>query len=316
MKTISILSFLILITACNSKESSAENNQGKDTVSVSNQVIVVVGIGKVEPKDGVVDLASNSGGIVASVLKQAGDSVKVGETIIRLQQEDLSLKIDEIKAQIQTQQQQIESNKVSVGQYKAQLQEKKNTLKVSEKLAKSGAETNQNVSALKTDKKVLEVELSKNQQEVAVSRSHLKELQAQLKTAENNLDNQSVKAPSDGISLSIDTKKGEAIQALQSFATFAAEGPIVVHGEADEMFANRLKTGQKVKVHYIGNKKTITTGEIIYLSPTLSNKSLFTDVPGEKQDRRVRRFKVLLDSTDDLLINTKVECNIDLKSNQ
>ncbi len=316
MKIFSILSFLLLLTACNSDEATAENKSQQDSISAPQQVNIVVGIGKVEPIGGVVNLASNSGGIVASILKQAGDSLKAGDTIVALQQNDLALKVDEIQAKMQTQKEQIASNKVAVGQYKAQLEEKNKTLKVSQKLVQSGAETNENVSALKTDKKVLEVELNKSQKAVAVSQSQLNELQAQLKSAENKLQDQLIKAPSDGILLGIDTKKGEAIQPLESFATFAAEGPIVVHGEADELFANRLEIGQRVKVHYIGNPRTITTGKIIYLSPILSNKSLFTDVPGEQQDRRVRRFKVLLDSTNNLLINTKVECNIDLNSQE
>ena len=316
MKIFSILSFLLLLTACNSGESTTEKKGMKDSISRPHQINVVVGIGKVEPEEGVVNLASNSGGIVASIFKQAGDSLKEGDTIIMLQQKDLALKVNEIKAKIQTQKEQIASNKVAVGQYKAQLEENNKTLKVSQKLVKSGAETDENVSALKTDKKVLEVEFNKSQKAVAVSQSQLNEMQAQLKSAKNKLQDQVIKAPSDGILLSIDTKKGEAIQPLASFATFAAKGPIVVHGEADELFANRLKIGQSVKVHYIGNSKTITTGKIIYLSPILSNKSLFTDVPGEQQDRRVRRFKVLLDSTQNLLINTKVECNIDIKNNQ
>jgi len=156
------------------------------------------------------------------------------------------------------------------------------------------------------------VQLNKSKQTVAVSKAQLRELRAQLKSAQNSLHQKTIKAPSDGILLSIDAKSGSAIQALESFATFAPEGKWVVHGEADEMFANRLKKGQRVRIHYIGNSSTITNGKIISLSPKLSNKSFFTDVPGEQQDRRVRRFKVLLDSADHLLINAKVECEIHL----
>lgn len=315
MKIFSIVVLFLLFTACGNNDSNTDLSKNKDSLAVTKNVKKVVGIGKIEPKEGIVSLAAKTGGIVDSVPNQAGDSLRRDDVVIALKHEDLALKIDEIKAKINTSQQEIASNKVSVGQYKAQLEDKKNTLAVSEKLAESGAETNQNVSKLQTDKKVLEVELSKSQKQVSVSQSQLNELQAQLRSAKNKLQEQVVKAPSAGVLLSIDTQKGEAIQALQPFATFAAKGPLVVHGEADEMFANQLKKQQNVKVHYIGDSKTITTGKIIYLSPTLSDKSLFTDVPGEQQDRRVRRFKVLLDSTNNLLINTKVECNIDIKSN-
>ena len=220
----------------------------------------------------------------------------------------------QLKDQLATQNSVIESNKIDVGQYQAQLDEASTKLATTEKLAKSGAETAENVESQKTDKRVLEVKFQKSQKAVTLSQSQLNELQSELKSAEHSLDEKTVKAPSDGLLLSNDAKEGAAIQPLVSFATFAAKGPTVVQGEADEMFANRLNLGQRVDIHYIGDSTVVTTGKISFLSPLLTNKSLFADVPGELQDRRVRRFKVLLDDTNGLLINNKVECVIHLDS--
>ncbi len=304
----------LLLFSCGAKESSSEQGQTQDSASVPANVNVIVAIGKVEPKAGIIDLSADAGGIVQSVAAQAGDSVRKGTVILTLEQRHAALKVQQIKDQIATQKQQVEADQIATGQYRAQLQEKLSTLATSEKLLETGAETRQNVARLKTDIKVLKVQLAKSKKTTAISRSRLTELTAELNAAEHALGEKTIKAPADGVLLHIDAEPGSAIKPLEPFAAFASKGPLVVHGEADELFANRLAIGQQVVIHHIGDKQTITTGTISALAPALRNKSLFTDVPGELQDRRVRRFKVLLDSAAHLLINTKVACTIYLKS--
>ncbi len=304
----------LLLFSCSAKRSPAEEGQAKDSALVPARITEVVGIGKVEPEAGIVHLAAEVGGIVKSVALQAGDRIKKGGVILTLAHTDAALKVRQIKKQMATQQQQVEADRIATGQYRLQLQEKTSILSTSEKLLQSGAETRQNVQKLRTDIKVLQVQLAKSEKAVAIGQSKLAELRAQWRAAEHTLEEKTIKAPADGVVLHINVEVGSAIQPLESFGTFAAKGPLVVHGEADELFANRLAIGQKVSIHHIGAKQTITTGTVSTLAPALSNKSLFTDVPGELQDRRVRRFKVRLDSTANLLINTKVACTIYLKN--
>lgn len=315
MKNASIIFILLFLASCSQKNEADKNaNVKKDSLALPTQVDVVVGIGKVEPENGIVNLASSTGGIVSSVNNQAGDSLKKGQVIVTLDHKDAALQVQQISNQIATQQQQVLADQIAIGKYKDQLEDKQKTLTTSEKLAQTGAETRQNVESLKTDLKVLQVQLNQSKKTAVVSQSKVKELRAQLETVQNNVREKTIKAPSNGVLLSINAQVGGAIQQLESFAKFAPQSPTVIHGEADEMFANKLMLGQEVTVHYIGDSHTITTGRINFLAPNLSNKSLFTDEPGEQQDRRVRQFKVLLDSTDHLLLNTKVECTIHLKS--
>lgn len=317
MKYAPIIFILLFLTACGGKDSDEKKGDAKqESVTIPANVNMIVGIGKVEPENGIVDLASNTGGIVTSVKKQAGDSLEEGQVIIKLNSKDDALQAQQIRDQIATQKKQANADQIAIGQYEAQIEDKKNTLATSEKLAQTGAETRQNVELLKTNRKVLQVQLEKSQKTAAASQSKINELQAQLRSAQHSVGEKTIKAPSDGVLLSMDAKVGSAIQPLESFAQFATKGPMIVHGEADEMFANKLALGQKVSIHYIGDSQVVATGEITFLSPSLSNKSLFTDEPGEQQDRRVRRFKVLLDNMNGLLINQKVECNIHLKNSE
>ncbi len=315
IKNIIALAVLVLVTSCNSRQPSQPAAIASDSLSTPRDIEVIVGIGKVEPLDGVIQLAASSGGIVRTVLRHEGDTVSAGDAIFTLQSDDASLKISKIKAQIATEQQQIVANQTAIGQYEAQLNNKSANLEAGRRLAKSGAETQQNIASQATEIDVLNNQIEQGRQAAAVSRARLNELQADLRLAESDLGSLTIRTPSDGTLLSLDAQPGSAIQPLQAYADFAPKGPLVVHGEVDELFAQRLALGQEASIHLLGDKQAIASGRIIYLSPQLNNKSLFTDMPGEAQDRRVRRFKVRIDPSDrPLLLNTKVECEIHLKN--
>jgi hypothetical protein len=56
----------------------------------------------------------------------------------------------------------------------------------------------------------------------------------------------------------------------------------------------------------------VATGRITKLSPYLQKKSLFSEIPGEREDRLVREIEITLDGRPSLLLNAKVECVIKL----
>lgn len=119
-----------------------------------------------------------------------------------------------------------------------------------------------------------------------------------------------VRAVQNGILVGLEATPGTAISALTSFATLAPAGKIVVHGEVDEMFASKIILGNSVTIMSPGTKNILAKGKIIFLSPILEDKTIFYELAGEQNDRRVRRFKAELDRPQNLLINQKVQCDI------
>jgi len=88
---------------------------------------------------------------------------------------------------------------------------------------------------------------------------------------------------------------------------------VIVRAEIDELFADRLAEGQQVEIRYVGSDSTIATGKVMYLSPWLKKKSLFTQRAGDQEDRLVRELKVSLDNGSSLILNSRVECVINVK---
>lgn len=313
MKAKVILGMLLLVgfSSCGNKEAEERAEKIKEeSLSVPQTITNVAAIGKIEPEQGLVSISSEKGGIVLKVVKNAGDSVIKGDVILILKAGIENLNEDVIKSQILRQQLQADADFSNIAQYRIQLDEKNRELVVSERLVKSGAETVQNTDITRKDLQVLAANLSSAKKSAAASYAEIAVLQAQLKEAKSTTSEMTIRALQDGIITSMDAKIGTAISPLSTIATLAPAGKIVVHGEIDEMFASKVKLGNQVIVTVPGTNSTIAEGKITYLSPILADKSIFYELSGEQNDRRVRSFKVELLQTERLLINQKVQCDI------
>jgi len=306
--TRALFSLIILILVSCGGNSKTTETQKADTTS--QRIQKIVGIGKVEPLNGLVDLASSEGGMVQKINKKEGDSVKNGELILSLNTEKEKIQLQKIAIQISIQKQRIKQDQATEKQVEAELREKVSTLKISEELVQSGAETRQNIEILRKEQEVLTANLEAAQKNTTGDRLKIQELENEIKQLTQSTGDKSIKAPANGVLVSLNTAIGTVIEPYTPIAQFAADEPLVIHGEVDELFADKIRIGQAVSIHLIGSNEEIANGKIMSVSPILQSKSLFYDKPGETSDRRVRRFKVNLDINSNLLINKKVECII------
>jgi len=309
--TLLLVAISIGLASCRNKTSDKGTITG-DSLQQRVEVKEVVGIAKIEPLNGLVDLASNEGGIIESINKKEGDSLKKGDVILSFDTKKEIIQLQNLNIQIATQKQRVEQDRANERQYEAALREKSATLKVSEELARSGAETRQQVETLRKEQDVLMATLEAAQKSTATNHLMIEELENQVQQLESSRTDKFIKAPNDGILLSLNAEIGKAVEAYASIGKFAADEPLVIHGEVDELFADKIKAGQTVTIHLIGSNERIASGKVISLSPILQDKSLFYDEPGERNDRRVRRFKASLNKETSLLINKKVTCIIEL----
>jgi len=303
-----LFSLIILILISCGGNSKTTETQKIDTASQTIQKIV--GIGKVEPLNGLVDLASNEGGMIQKINKKEGDSVKNEELILSFNTEKEKIQLQKIAIQISIQKQRIKQDQATEKQLEAELREKVSALKISEELVQSGAETRQNIEILRKEQDVLTANLEAAQENTLSDKLKIQELQNEIKQLTQSTGEKSIKAPANGVLVSLNAEIGKVIEPYTPIGQFAADEPLVIHGEVDELFADKIRIGQPVSIHLIGNSEEIAKGKVMSVSPILQNKSLFYDKPGETSDRRVRRFKVNLDISSNLLINKKVECII------
>ncbi|MEJ5961167.1 HlyD family secretion protein [Pedobacter immunditicola] len=308
------ITMLLLFSCGGNKEDEQEKQAAvKDSLSRPEYVKTVYAIAKVEPLNGLVQLSAATSGIVTEVYKNVGDSLLKGDLIIKIDHAADLLAVDLARRQIATQQSRAAADRANVNQYLAILKEKEQDLAITKQLASTGADTRQNVAIKQKEQGVILANLQSAKATAAAGEAEIAALKKQLQQAQLTLNDKLIRTKENGILVSMDAKVGTAVNALAPFATMAPQSELVLKGEIDEMFADRVQLGQQVVVNYVGNNKQIASGEIIYLSPVLEEKSLFYEKPGETSDRRVRLFKVSLDKGNELLINAKVECAIKIQ---
>jgi multidrug resistance efflux pump len=155
-------------------------------------------------------------------------------------------------------------------------------------------------------------EIERLQAAMRSAESKLNEISTDAKVASVDIERRMVKAPADGIILTMDLTEGSAGTTEKPLFDFAPISPLTVLCEVDEMWVNKLKLEQKAIIRTQGMDDKLGEGEVIYLSPYLKKKSLFSDDSGNMEDRRVREVRVRLSSNANLLINSRVEVVIDL----
>lgn len=301
---IGFFSILLFVTCGNKKEDKAPVE-----VKPAN---VAVGIGKITPQGGVSNLASPVAGIVSEISVMTGSKVKSGDLLLTIDNTDASLALSEVNSRISTQQKSIQSAKLLKEQGLTRLQENERKLNDARELLAVGAVTGESVRALQNDYDLEKQNQEKLQNDILLQESQLREIASQKNTRAEDLSRTSLRAPMDGIVLDVIPKKGEAVNRYETYVILAPDAPLIVQAEIDEMFSNRLALGQSCEIRIAGNSEPVAQGKIVNISPDLKKKSLFSESGEDFQDRRVREIEVLIDGDTNLLIDTKVECIVQL----
>ena len=285
--------FLIsILTSCNNK--SAKN---KLEIENNKQIAVrqIVGIGKIIPEGDIIQLSSPVSGIVRIIDKREDDPVNIGTVILELDHDLEDAKILQLKGELNTQTAQIKVDAASVEEYEAKVSNAKSELQRLQNLLLKGAETQQTVDDAITNLKSLNANLTRLVASVSVSKSRLQETKAALKTAQLERDQKIIKSPINGKILELTVLIGGSVSLQESFGQISPEGKTIAICEIDELNAEKIVVEQKGWIRNVGSSDTLSTGTVYFVFSFLKKKSLFTDQSGEKEDRRVRTIKMMLD---------------------
>jgi len=315
-KLIYLVIIPLIITACGG---SNENKEKSDTISYSvNSTMVkvseVVGVGKVEPEKEIISLAASVGGVVMDILVNDGDSIKKDEPLVRLDDELELIKVSQLRNQYNTQKLQVAIDELNLRESEARLANKKRLLESVRGLASKGAETKQTLDDLETEVTTLSLTVEKYNASVKFAASRLKELAEQVSYAEAEASKKILRSPYEGMMLEMHIEKGSAVTQFEKYADVAPSGPMTVRTEVDELFAGRLSIGLDADIRFVGSDSVVARGKVIFLSPYLKKKSLFSQKANEQEDRLVREVRIKLEGDNGLILNSKVESVIKLKN--
>jgi len=300
-----ILASILLVSCGGNKDNSNLNPVEPD---------FVVGIGKVLPQGGIVKLSVTSPSKVVKIYKQLGDQVKVGDVLFEMEAVSEKLQVDQSKASLSSAEENIKALSIDINSAELKLAKLKKDYETSKRLLANKAETPQKVFQDSIAYKEQKLALDRQKQNLVAQKAALNEQRVALQSKQVAVNDKSFKALQDGILIQYDISVGTVLNTNSVFGELAPITELVVEGELDELYANKLAIGQDVDLNLVGQTELIAKGKLDFVGASLQNKSIIYETIGEASDRRVRRFTVkITEGADKLLINQKVECKIHLK---
>lgn len=302
---------LLFLYACGG-ESPSSKAQAKETPQkIENQINKVVGIANIEPLDKILPINTEVSGIVSAVNAKENEKYSKGDILVQLQDDIEQAQMRQTQSKIATQRAAIQSFNSTLASAKVRLENARVNYERNQKMLEGGAVTRQTVDDSKFNYDNLAKELETAQANLSQQQTKIGELEADLQYYQTLLSKKAIKAPTNGMVLAIDTKLGSSVKNETKIGDFAPEGALMAITEIDELYADKIKVGQKAFIRPQGGKDKIAEGKVVFTSPYLKKKSLFSDQADNLEDRRVREVRVELAAGAKVLIGSRVECVIE-----
>lgn len=305
----------LLVCACSSGEQqTTDQPDSVRTVQAPKQINEVVGIAVIEPAARISQLSAETGGLVRSIAVSIGQTVKKGQVLLTLDNAVETAQLRQASVKIRTQQDAIATAQQNVQTLRVQLQKAQNDLARNQTLFNGKALTRKELDDSEYQVTNLQQQIRASEAQVRQAQGQIGSLRADIQYASTVAGLKTVRAPTNGTILSLDAKVGQYLTSNQAIGEFAPAGPLVAVTEIDELFALRVKVGQRAYVRPQGGDERLTTGTVVLASPYLRKKSLFADNAANLEDRRVREVRVQLDDPGTVIIGARVECVISVGS--
>lgn len=309
--SLSILSFLVLLLAvvsCKNEKKQKEEEKAKVSAIYGS----VIAIGKVIPEDGWVQISSPVSAEIKEIRVKEGDEVEQGQVLMILKENSEELDVAQSQAQLESLKAAHQTNLSDLAKQDIILQELKSKYETSKALFAKNAETKEKVENDLSNLKQQEELISGLRSQIKANKASEKEQSILISKNKQSLQDYQITAIKKGVIAELNVQLGQTINGTEELGKIVDKDNIIIEAEVDELFADSVKIGQTVDINFVGKPTVIGKGKIVYLSPTLMNKSILFETANEAEDRRVRRIRIEPEKNPSLLINSKVECKVKL----
>ncbi|ABG59897.1 HlyD family secretion protein [Cytophaga hutchinsonii] len=306
---ITVVGLALTVFACGADKKEAAQLNKIDSITIKE----VTGIANVEPLQRILTLTPETNGIIKKINIEINQKVQKGDILFVLDNETELAQLHQSESKLATQLSVIEKNKAALKTAETNLSNAKTNISRSKNLFESNAITKKQWEDEQLNFETKNLQAASAQADLQQAQKRLAELKSDVEYYQTILSKKTIKAPLNGTILSVDTKLGSNVATSTALSDFAPDGPVMAITEIDELFADKIKVGQPAYVRAQGDSIVLARGKVILAAPYLRKKSLFSDKADNLEDRRVREVRVQLDSTETLLIGSRVECIIELK---
>jgi HlyD family secretion protein len=303
----------MLFSSCNKKEKAEAAARADSLAALPATNDRIVGVARVEPEDGLMTLTAGSSGRVLDVLINENDTLAIGQPLVTLEKNQERSQLTQASSKVGSQQAAIAAQQAALESVRLSLQNAEKDYQRNLELYAGKAITKKDLDDSKATLDKLKRDVEQAEAQMREASSRLAEVRADIGYYRTILNDKSVNALVAGRVLKVLVKKGDYVNNDTPIADFAPAGPLYAKTEVDELYAERVKVGQKALLVSQTTGDTLATGEVTYAADYLKQKSLFKDQATELEDRRVREVSVRLNAGQVPLIGSRVDCIIFLK---
>lgn len=271
----------------------------------------VVGVARIEPEQGLVELYAGATGRVTSIAVSENQALKKGQTLLAIDRSADQAQLASARSKIGTQRASIAAQEAAVASLKLSADKAQTDYELNQKLFAVKGITQQALNESAADAAKAQQEYRKGVADLQQARTVLNELNADVNVYAVQAKEKTLEAPYTGKLLEWTVKVGDYVTGETQVGQMAPNGALIARTEVDELFAERIKLGQKADVRSQATGKIIGSGTVYFAGDFLKKKSLFEDETAQ-EDRRVREVRIRLNPGEGLLINARVDCIIHL----
>lgn len=283
------------LSGCSSAQSTSNNSQTIENKQEQSKNTYLMA-GKIEANDQV-NLAAKNSARVSEVLVDIGSKVNAGDTIIKLDTQELQAQVDQAQAAVNTAKANL-TNAMSatrpeqIAQDQATLDSATETHEVAKKnydrtktLLEAGGATQQQLETANQQLTIAEAQ-QKTAQEVLnmhkngatessidVFKAQVEQSEAALKTSQTSLINGTITSPISGVVTAKNINVGEMASANAALASISNINALCVNAYAPLDIVNQLKEGQDVVVKVSEVENVEFEGKIIVINSKLNSQS-------------------------------------------
>jgi len=307
MKTISLIILSALLFSCGGKSTEPKE---KATNYTLDKIEKLVGVARIEPENKICPIGVEIPGRVVSMEVEEGQFVKKGQLIMLLDESTEMAQVQQSASKLVTRTQRVKSLEAKIAAIQIKLKAAEVNSRRDRTLANAKAGTEKDAIDSETNYQNLVADVLIAQADLEEAQAGVKEVGAETNYLNQLKDKKRIYAPEDGMMLNWDVKVGQAVAAGTKLGDFAPDGNLIAITEVDELYAMKVKVGQKVNVNMQGTTNLLTKGTVTYCASYLSKKSIFSDRADNLEDRRVREVHVRVNNPKAVLIGSRVECII------
>lgn len=303
--------FLPGLSSCSNTD--AKNGEAAtitDSVPMSSTSKRVLGVARIEPENGLLNITAGTDGKIKEILIAENQQVEKGQVLMHMEVDVENAQLVQAQSKVSTQKANISSAKANLEALKVSLQQAQATFTRNQQLYEAKAETRQALDESKAELNRIIKEVEAAEADLSEADSRLNELRADIAYYKTLVGQKQITAPLTGKILKVDANPGDYVTNSTQIAEFAASGPLVAKTEVDELYAERVKSGQKAYIFSQTTGDTLASGTVSFTADYYKQKSLFKDQSTELEDRRVREVHIRIDPGKTLLIGSRVDCLI------